>query len=371
VTTVGFSFLHPWLLLLAGLLPALALAGFVVSRRQQRAARELTGRRRGKALLPRAGGRLLWRLSALALLIIGAAGPCWGRDSDAPRPRGRDILVLLDISRSMLAEDTSTHARLDRAKRELRSLVDALTLSGGTRIGLIGFAGKAKLLCPLTEDYEHFRFALELAHPDYLGPAERLSYREDGAGLGTSLQAALDLAGASLDVEAQGFHEILLISDGDDLAGDWEPALQRCVAMRATVHVLGIGDPERDAPIPLGPNEFLYAETTAGERVLVHTRRRDALLHAVAEQSGGEHLSEGEAAQPLVTWFREKISRLPVRERTDDLRPVPLHRSGWFFASALVLLAIDSLYGQWRGRAAAVQFLHFESISRSSAGVVG
>src|SRR5262249_5004961 len=152
---------------------------------------------------------------------------------------GRDIWAVLDVSRSMLAEDRISspppstlrgaasmegYSRLDRAKRSLRDLADTLQRQGDYRLGLVAFAGQAKVLCPLTADYDHFRFALALAHPDRFGPAGRLSYNDDGTASGTSLRAALSLTATLHDPRVRGFEHVVLITDGDDLAGGWEAA---------------------------------------------------------------------------------------------------------------------------------------------------
>src|SRR5262249_7965607 len=96
-----------------------------------------------------------WGLMALA---FASAGPQWGRELAQATAPGRDLVVVLDVSRSMQAEQPS---RLSRAQAALVDLVDSLRQRGGNRIGLVVFAGQSKALCPLTHDYDHFRETLD------------------------------------------------------------------------------------------------------------------------------------------------------------------------------------------------------------------
>jgi Ca-activated chloride channel family protein len=353
VSWLEIWFLHPWLLGLLGLMPVLALGGGFAARRRRRAARAISGPRLGRRL-----GLTLHRLHALnrwlaiTLVIIGAAGPRWTRDPDAPPPFGRDLMVVLDVSRSMLAEDRAapqdrtSESRLLRAKRELLQLVEGIERRGGLRLGLIAFAGQARVLSPLTEDYDHFRFALELAHPDYLGAATRLEFVANGIAIGTHLGNAIELAVQTHEPGATGFREILLVSDGDDQGHDRQQAIQRARDAGIAVHVLGVGDPEREALIPTGrPDEpFLQFDPGAGQPPeRVRTRRHDDLLGELTAGTGGILLKEEHSSHELRSWHEQVIARLPVRERTTDGLPVLRDRSAWFFAAALLLMVLETL----------------------------
>src|SRR5262249_23707271 len=93
---------------------------------------------------------------AAALLAVAAVGPQWGRAEQPTQPAtGRDVLFVLDVSRSMLAEDVQP-SRLERARADLRDVAAALEKQGGYRVGLIAFADHASVLCPLTFDYRAF-----------------------------------------------------------------------------------------------------------------------------------------------------------------------------------------------------------------------
>ncbi|HEV3203961.1 MAG TPA: VWA domain-containing protein, partial [Gemmataceae bacterium] len=105
----------------------------------------------------------------LALLILGITGPQWGHELEPALVPGRDIVVLLDMSRSMLAQDvlgTSSPNRLGRARDGLLDLVNSVQQRGGHRLALVVFAARAAVVCPLTHDYNHFREALLQLEPD-------------------------------------------------------------------------------------------------------------------------------------------------------------------------------------------------------------
>ncbi len=326
-------FSHYEVLVLLGLLPLLVLGGWLARRRQHRRLALWTGgrdsgevNRRRRALL--AVGSVL----ALVLLILGSAGPQWGRDPQSPASLGRDIMVVLDLSRSMLAE-YPPQSRLGRAKEYLNQLADALQRRGGYRLGLAVFARQARVLVPLTEDYDHFRHILEQAHPDGLGGVVRLGEGQEG----TQLRPALELAVNYLEPRATGFQELLLVSDGDDLAGDWRRGIAAARKAGVAIHVLGIGDPREPRRIPQGSSYLKHDDDW------VTTRRHDDVLQALAGETAGVYVPEEASFAPLLYWFQQHIAPLPVREWTEDQRPIPVARYGWFFAGALLILLVEMM----------------------------
>src|SRR5262249_51625190 len=126
----------------------------------------LIRRRRGARLL-----RGSCFFLGIVLLIVGAAGPQWGHEHDPEGAgAGRDLVGVIDLSRSMLAEQPS---RQERARRALRDLADTLQLHGGHRVALVVFAARPRLVFPLTNDYDHFREALNAWDADNLPPELR------------------------------------------------------------------------------------------------------------------------------------------------------------------------------------------------------
>ncbi len=334
-------FLHPELLLL---LLAVPVVLFLKTRaKAHRLARvvAITGGHE-LALVDRQRRRWLdlGMLMALVLIIVGSAGPRLGRDPEVPPGLGRDIVVALDVSRSMLAEDAVGISRLERAKERLFALVDHLQRRGGYRLALIVFAGRAKVMLHLTDDYVAFRYALAEAEPDSIPTPERVVWLPDGNSYGTSLRAALELAVRTHDPEARGFQETLLVSDGDDLAGDWSPAISLIQSDQLAVTTLAIGDPAREALIPTGKAEepFLIFDGQP-----VRTRRHGAVLRQIAEATGGEFIAEEQGPLALMAWFQQSVARRPEREWFADRIPQYRHRFAWFYAAALILVGLELL----------------------------
>jgi Ca-activated chloride channel family protein len=245
----------------------------------------------------------------------------------------------------MLAEDRPPDSRLDRAKDYLIELSQVLQKRGGYRVGLVGFAGQSRILAELSDDYDSFRYAVNQAHPDLLGVQERIGYKEDGLSFGTSLRAALEQALAVHDPEFRGFQEILLISDGDDLAGDWRIAVKEAQKAGVPVSTLGVGDPFRDAFIPTGDRDSPYV-VYEGQRV--RTRRQDRILREIGNATGGLFLGEEESSQPAAFWFQTEVAKRPAREWEAHRRPLPADRSGWFLGAAFILLVLELAFSDRR-----------------------
>src|SRR3954452_21521965 len=152
------AFAYPPALTLLALLPVLGLLALWSGYRRRQALARLGSVLALETFLPaRRWPRLLrglFLLPGLLCLALGTAGPQWGRDWDQSAASGRDLVVVLDCSRSMFAEAPS---RLERARAGLLDLSRAVEKRGGHRLALVVFAGRARRACPLTHDYDHFR----------------------------------------------------------------------------------------------------------------------------------------------------------------------------------------------------------------------
>jgi Ca-activated chloride channel family protein len=333
-------FAYPWAWLLVALVPA--IWGLWRCRQRQALAT-------AKTVAGLAGGQLVqgwraWRkelglVLASLFLVIAAAGPQWGHDPKQRVAFGRDLIIALDISRSMLARDrpnpenTAMLSRLQRAKIYLADWLDILERQGGYRVGMVWFAGQARLVCPLTDDYRHIRALLDLADPDFWGPAGRIAVSEHGA-IGTSLRQGLEVALNAHEPQAEGFQDILLISDGDDQDAYPSEVAAQAQARKIRIHVLGVGRPEPPSYVPgLTPGEFLYQDGK-----IVETRRRDELLQALTASTGGEYVPEELASQPVVRWWVRTYSREPKRAWSPLGSPQPRQRSELFFIAAILFL---------------------------------
>lgn len=333
------AFAHPWMLWLLAALPVLMVLGVWSERRRRQALARLGDAAAVEMqLASRRGWRrlrgLCWLLGMVAL-GVGMAGPQWGRDWSQSAAPGRDLVVVLDCSRSMLAE---TPSRLHRAREALLDLADAVEQRGGHRLALVLFAGKARLVCPLTHDYDHFRSKL-----DALETVAQERDLEPGRGekSGTRLGQALALAVTCDDPRFTNMRDILLLSDGDDPGRDaeWRAGVQAAVSLGIRVHTIGIGDPNTASVIRLDSGPLMH------EGQPVYTRLEEAPLRAIAEMTGGIYTSARTRTLPLGSFYLDTIAHQPEREENDDALPVYQQRYAWLLAPALGLLSLFTFLG--------------------------
>ncbi len=214
------------------------LLGYFIESRKRRLIEPFLLHNRLQPMAPSPGRRAWqWFFRALALLFMGLAlsEPRWGVEVIDMKQTGRDLVFILDVSRSMLAEDVSP-SRLKRARLDI---LDSLSSDLSHRLGLIVFAGKPKELCPLTFDHNHFRKRLKDAGPH--------SVSMGGTNIGDALQMAMDMidSGSNLG-NAQDF---ILITDGQDLEDVYEQAAKEANNKKISIYTVGIGN-ESESTIP-------------------------------------------------------------------------------------------------------------------------
>jgi len=336
------EFLRPGLLwTLAAALLAL-LVGLAARRRSRRELSQWVGERHLARFVPghspaRAGTRLL--LASLGLLLVAAAllGPVVGHTLRPVSRRGLDLVVCLDTSRSMLAQDLRP-SRLERARREIVGLLDRMA---GDRVALVAFSGEARDIAPLTRDRATLESLLTHVSP------------EDNQKGGTDLAAAIQHALELFDGRSGAHEAIVLITDGEDLEGQGLALAERAKERGIRLFVLGVGTLE-GGKIPVvdasGKQSFLVDEN--GQEVL--TRLDRASLVELARRTGGEFLAADESATPLEDLYRARITRLEGRELTSGERRVPYDRYQWPLAGGLLLLCLSWLMRR-EGRAPAAR----------------
>ncbi|MEE3259702.1 MAG: VWA domain-containing protein, partial [Candidatus Latescibacterota bacterium] len=176
-------------------------------------------------------GRQFWKYGLLGmgtlLLILALTGPQFGTKLEMARRKGVDVFAVLDVSRSMAAEDVKP-SRLERAKHQIRGLVDLLE---GDRVGLVVFAGKAFVQCPLTTDYGAVEMFLDILDAGSVSAQ------------GTAIGAALRLATRSFDPDDLQHKAVVLFTDGEDHMGQPLEAARAAAAQGVRVFAVGLGTP--------------------------------------------------------------------------------------------------------------------------------
>jgi Ca-activated chloride channel family protein len=317
-----------WGLLAVPLLAAVLAIGV---RRNRAALERFVGRSLVDTLAPgaswrRHAARVILRALALAMLLLALAGPRFGSQLVKVEREGIDLVIALDVSLSMLAEDVAPN-RLERAKREIVDLVDGLQ---GDRVGLVVFAGEAMALCPLTVDYDA---ALMLARS-----VDVFSVSEPGSALGD----AIEVATAMFEGSQGGDKVIILITDGENQTGDPEAAARLAAEKGIRVFAIGLGNPKGELIPERGPDGTVvgYKKDARGETVL--SRLDEATLQRVAQASGGQYLpatSEGleiQAVYDAIAGMQRKLIKGEFVERRKERFMVPL-------AAALFFLLLDAI----------------------------
>lgn len=344
----AIRFARPSLLWLVIVLPLFALLNRFAAYRR-RAATALLGRPAAIAALstgPRT--RRTWLGFAYPLawvaLVLGIAGPRWGKSDEPGIAVGRDLVIVVDLSRSMTAEDMTDRTakkRWEAAKAGLRDLLDAIAARGGHRVAVIAFAARPKLVCPLTTDYDHVRAAIEELNGDYPPPECRPGPGDDSLS-GTRIGAALVAAVAAHDNRYPDAQDILLLSDGDDPGEDDEWKRGADAAGKATrhgipVHVVALGDPDQPSAIEVrdGP-----------DATIVLTKLQEQPLQMIADATGGKYEPAQRHVPRLGEFFRTQIETQPTRTASEESLPQPKERYPWFLVPALGLFAIAWLRGK-------------------------
>lgn len=338
-------FAHPRVLyLLIVLMPALTVVSVIANVRRRRALARLGSRPALEALATisrwRRGLKSMCLSFALSFTVIAAAGPQWGYEPQPAAAVGRDVVIVMDLSRSMLAEDVLPN-RLERSRRAAAELADVVQKSGGHRLGLIAFAGDARVVCPLTPDYDHFREAL--ADLDPADPLLAAKPPEVGTASGTRLGKGLSLAVQLHDPRKRGHQDILVLSDGDDPAHDdeWSTGADAARERSIPVYTVGIGNRDAECTIPDPSGRPLQYD---GQEV--HTRLDERPLEEIARLTGGVYVPARMDVPPMEEWFRSYVIARPGNgEAGEDLLPALKQRSAPFYAAALGLFALAAVLG--------------------------
>ena len=333
-------FATPGLLLMLLALPVCcAFLAYAHLRRKQMTARLGNSALLRKSVLVGFGMRR-WKticvLLGIGLLAIAGAGPQWGLDRDAHHRKGRDVIIVLDLSRSMSAEQPS---RRELALRALRHLADEFEEHGGNRVALVAFASRAELLFPLTHDCDHLRHTLALIEADDIA---KLSVEDPVSG--TRIGAALKLAVESYDPSRANRPVIVLLSDGDDPANDdeWQQGVEAAKAKQIRIHTVGIGDPLK------AENLYVGSELLRYEGKPIFTQLNEARLRAIAGQTGGIYLPAHAETFPLGAFVQHLLDADELRdeEPTEARLPVYQLRYTWFLFPAVLLFMIGMLLNE-------------------------
>ena len=311
--------------------------GAATARGGARLRRGADGRAAAAARAPgRVVGRSACALLAFAALVVAAAGPRFGVFYEPVVERGADLVVLLDVSKSMLSEDVAPN-RLERAKSDVRDLVSRVV---GHRLGLVAFAGKAVVACPLTTDRAFFKSVL-----DPLGPR---SAPRGGTAIGDALRVGL----AALPPQHDRDQALLLITDGEDQ--DSYPLEAAAVAAERGVKIftVGLGDPTEGSRVPVeseqGARTFLKHD---GQEVW--SKMQESLLTELATKTGGAYVPARTRAYDLGEIYEKHLADLATGEIREEKRKRLFPQFQLFLALGLGFALLELLIAPPKRRALA------------------
>ena len=266
----------------------------------------------------------LWVLAIIIIfLTIAAARPYWGYRLLPFSGSGRDILAVIDVSKSMLAKDIQP-SRLAHAKLLLKNLIRN---TPGDRYGIIAFAGSAFLECPLTIDRTSLFSILKDINVDSIPVG------------GTNIEKALNVAINAFKAAAGGYKAIILITDGDELQGSSSNVINTLKEIKTPLLVVGIGDPAKPGLIrlPAKEGESKYLRDSKGD--YVKSRLNETQLKQLAKSTNGIYI-RSTAVDPGLNILEKKIAQL-IPEKYENgkmTRPLEKFQIPLFFAVLFIFI---------------------------------
>lgn len=260
----------------------------------------------------------IWLWFGLALCLVALARPQWGVIEEQVFDQSREVLIAVDLSRSMLAQDVKP-SRLDRSKLLITSLLDGLK---GERVGLVLFAGTAFLQSPLSADYEVLREFLPALSPDYLP--------EGGSNYKAMLETSMSAFGTST-----ADRYLIILSDGENTEDDWKSLTDSLKTKGIRVIGLGVGTAQGSF-IPEPGGGLVKDERGA----VVMSRLNSATLQELAQVSGGAY-TDASAWVDLPALLKKTVEAGRKGEFSEKNTARLIERYQWFLAPGLLLLLVS------------------------------
>ena len=318
-----------WLLLLV---PVIPIVYIIVRKLRRRRIRRFGDEALVKELMPSVSNAKDWVRMVLFMFgffffVIGICRPQIGAKLSERKSRGAEVMVALDVSNSMLAEDYSPN-RLERAKLAISRITDRLSQD---RIGLIIFAGSSFVQLPITADYVSAKM--------FLSTISTGSVPVQGTAIGDAIQTAI----RSFSMESEKSRAIIVISDGENHEDDATAAAANAKESGITVYTIGVGSPEGQ-PIPMDGG---LLKDSDGQ--IVVTKLNEQALQEIASAGGGAYVRAGNdefGLNPIIDDIRameaEEFNSIVFEEYNEQYM--------FFFAVAFVMFAIEMLLGRRRSK---------------------
>lgn len=320
-----FRFAHPHILWALLIIPVMVVVLIIIGRMRRHALRRFGNPELLKELMPdrsttRTAIKSTLFILSVALLILAAARPQFGSKLREERAEGVEMMLVVDVSNSMLAEDFAPN-RLERTRYAIDRLFSSLKQD---RVGLVVFAGEAKVQLPITTDYRMARSFAKRLSPDLVSVQ------------GTELGQAISLAALSFSQEGDAGRAMILITDGEAHDAVALEAARRAAEQGIRIFAIGIGTPE-GAPIRIN-GEFIKDERDE----MVVSRLNEQMLTDIAQATGGAYVRASNAAFGLEEIVAE-INKIERGELTSQRFDEYDEQFTWLVAIAFALLLLEAL----------------------------
>lgn len=280
--------------------------------------------------------RRRWKAAAVVagvlLLALALAGPRYGTKLREVTREGVDLVIALDVSASMQAEDVAPN-RLSRAKNEVKKLLDELK---GDRVGLVIFAGDAFIQCPLTTDYSALRLFLDVADPSMIPTP--------GTDFSAALRQAIDAFETQPEQAEKPTRALLFVSDGENHVANIQELVDTAQSEGIVLYAAGVGETS-GSPIPVYNNgrRIGYKKDSAGE--IVHTRLEEDALQTLAADASYFRIARTSSSLPNMIPALDRLEKQELaREEFEEYE----ERFQWPLALALLLLGFERIVSDRR-----------------------
>lgn len=306
--------------------PVFVIAYIIYTKHKRRQLMEFGDQELVAQLMPDASkGRPIWKFSLLlfawVLLIVAGSRPQYGQQEKTIKRQGIEVMVALDISNSMLAEDVTPN-RLDRAKQILSKMIDNMV---DDKVGLVVFAGEAFTQLPITCDYVSAKMFLNTITPNLIST--------QGTAIGAALQTAVTSFGAT---ESEAGRAIILITDGENHEDDAIAAAKQAQELGIQVFVVGIGKPE-GSPIPKsGSND--YFKDRSGQVVV--SRLNEEMCQQIAAAGKGIYV-RCDNTNTAMRALQQELDRIATAELESTVYADYNEQYQSFVLIALLLIVIE------------------------------
>ena len=288
-------------------------------------------------------GRQVFKSCLLLLVaffaVLALARPQFGTKMELMRRKGLDVVVAVDVSLSMYAEDIKPN-RMARSKQEIGKFVDRLT---GDRVALVAFEGEAFLQCPLTMDYGAFKIFLDVLDPSLIQTP------------GTDIASAIETSLKAFDPKDRKYRVIVLMTDGEDHSGRVDKMVEEAARQGVTIYTVGIGLPQ-GVPIPLKDEQGNVTYKKDQEGNIVTTKLDEELLQKIALATNGKYYHAEPGHFELEEVLKE-INKMEKRElesermsQYEDRFQIPLGIALFLLIAEMLISDRKRRSKEWAGR---------------------